>query len=252
MIEPRPQASSRADRERGAARRRCARITTRSRGRGIWRRTGRGHRHRRAAITSGHRHRGQGEGGLRRRDPLLGRGHRRHPLRPLPRPGRAARHLRQARRLRGDPRAHPRDPRRLAAHPLGQGRSRGLEGQGRRGRARLRRDELEHLPGPAAAAAELQVRLAVPQRRRHAAAGGRAQPRMHRDRWGARVEGADGLDRRRVELSRPDRPHPPVRAVSGLAPRSTRGSPTTGGCSPSTRCTSPPSIRPWCRTGAPT
>ena len=29
-------------------------------------------------------------------------------------------------------------------------------------------------------------------------------------------------------------------------------SPTTGGSSPSTRCTSPPSTRRWCRTGAPT
>ena len=40
---------------------------------------------------------------LNRGPALLGRRHRRHPLCPLSRPRRAARHLRQARRLRRDP-----------------------------------------------------------------------------------------------------------------------------------------------------
>ena len=35
-------------------------------------------------------------------------------------------------------------------------------------------------------------------------AGGRAQSRMHRDRQDARLQGADGVDRRRLELSRPE------------------------------------------------
>ena len=68
-----------------------------------------------------HRHRRddrQGRG-LRRRRPDLGRRHRRHALRPLSRSGRAARHLRQARGLRDDPPAHPRDADLLA--PLSRG-----------------------------------------------------------------------------------------------------------------------------------
>ena len=89
----------------------------------------------------------------------------------------------------------------------------GAEGAGRRARARVRRDELEHLPGPARAGALLQVRLAQPHRRRGAGAGGRAQPRLHRLRAGARVEGADGLDRRRLELPRAEPLRPGVRAL---------------------------------------
>ena len=62
----------------------------------------------------------------------------------------------------------------------------------------------------------LQVRLAHPRRRRHAPAGGRAQSRMHRDRQDARLEGADGVDRRRLELPRPGQFHQGVRALSRL------------------------------------
>ena len=84
-------------------------------------------------------------------------------------------------------------------------------------RRRLRRRQLEHLPGPARPDAFLQVRLADPQRQGDARSGGGAQPRMHRDRREARVEGADGLDRRRLELPRPVEPEP--RASTGISSR---------------------------------
>ena len=60
----------------------------------------------------------------------------------------------------------------------------------------------------------LQVRLARPRRCRHAPAGGRAQSRMHRDRQDARLQGADGLDRRRLELPRPGQFRQGLRALS--------------------------------------
>ena len=62
---------------------------------------------------------------VRGRGAVLGRRHRRHAVRALPRRGRAARRLRQARRLRRDQPPDGRDADGLAAHPLGQGRSRG-------------------------------------------------------------------------------------------------------------------------------
>ena len=69
----------------------------------------------------------------------------------------------------------------------------------------------------------------------------------------ARLEGADGVDRRRLELPRPGQFRQGVRALSRRdAARSMTDCLTTGGCSPSTRCTSRPSIRRSCRTGAPT
>ena len=72
-------------------------------------------------------------------------------------------------------------------------------------------------------------------------------------RAGRRVEGADDLDRRRLELSRPEPFHSRLRALPGLGQhQSMRTSPTIGGCSPSTSSTSRPSIPPSCRTGAPT
>ena len=120
-------------------------------------------------------------------------------------------------------------------------------------RPRLRRDELQHLLRRQGPEAFLQVRLAEPRRRRHAQAGGRAQSRMHRDRQDARLQGADGVDRRRLEFSRPGQFHQGLRALSRIrCARSMPTCPTTGGCSPSTRCTSRPSIRRSCRTGAPT
>ncbi len=44
--------------------------------------------------------------------------------------------------------------------------------------------------------------------------GGGAQHRMHRDRPEARLEGADGLDRRRLQFPRPVEPQPRLRLVS--------------------------------------
>ena len=115
-------------------------------------------------------------------------------------------------------------PTRLAAHPVGQGRRPGgAEAEGGRPRPRLRRHELQHLPGPARPGAFLQVRLALAHRRGHAPAGDRAQSRMHRDRPGARLEGADGLDRRRLELSRPEPFHQRLRALSRLDEGDLRG-----------------------------
>jgi L-rhamnose isomerase/sugar isomerase len=64
--------------------------------------------------------------------------------------------------------------------------------------------------------AVLQVRLALPHRQGDAPAGGRAQSRMHRDRQGARLQGADGVDRRRLQLPRPEQLHQGVRALPGL------------------------------------
>ncbi len=51
-------------------------------------------------------------------------------------------------------------------------------------------------------------------RRGHARPSGRAQSRMHRHRPAARLEGTDGLGRRRLQLSRPEQLHQIVRALS--------------------------------------
>ena len=117
------------------------------------------------------RHR-EGRAVLRRR-PLLGRRHGRHPLRAFPRRRRAAQHLRQARRLRGDPPADPRDAERVAAYPVGQGRrSAATQGPWRCAGPRLRCHELQHLLRRARAGAELQIRFAraTPTRQRAAQA----------------------------------------------------------------------------------
>ena len=207
-----------------------------------------------AARARRRRHRRDNRQGrrLRRRRSDLGRRHGRHALRPLSRPGRAARRLRQARGLRDDPSAHPRDADLLAPLPVGQGqRLSRARRAGEGARRRLRRRQLEHLPGPARPEALLQVRLADPQRQGGARSGGGAQPRMHRDRREARVEGADGLDRRRLELPGPVEPEPRLRLVSRVAERDLpRVCRPTGGCSSSTSSTSRPSIRRSFRTGA--
>ena len=51
---------------------------------------------------------------------FVGRGHRRHAVRALPRTRRAPQRLREARGLRGRLQARALDARHLAAHPLGQ------------------------------------------------------------------------------------------------------------------------------------
>ena len=108
----------------------------------------------------------------------------------------------------------------------------------------LRRGELQHLPGPEGPAALLQVRLADPCRQGHAAAGCRAQSRMHRDRAEARLHGAHRVDRRRLELSRPGQSQRRLRPLHRVAagPSTTRCR-RTGSSSSSTSSTSPPSIR---------
>ena len=85
--------------------------------------------------------------------------------------------------------------------------------------------------------------LTHPDRGR-ARAGRRAQPRVHRDRPHARLEGAHGLDRRRREFSRA-RCTSAARssATSRACARSTRRCPTTGASSSSTSSTSRPSTR---------
>ena len=152
-----------------------------------------------------------------RRDPVLGRRHRRHALRPLSRPRRAARHLRQARGLRRHPATDAGDADRLAAHPVGQGAIRSALKQAASrfglGFDAMNSNTFSDAAGPEAV---LQVRLAQPQPMPATRApGGRAQPRMHRDRPDARLEGADGLDRRRLEFSRPESISPgPSSAIS--------------------------------------
>ncbi len=176
---------------------------------------------RRAARPARHRDRRHPRQGRRlpRRHPLLGRRHRRHALRALSRRRRAARHLRQDRGLRRHPAADARHADRLAAYPLGQGRPEAAEAGGVALRPRLRRDELQHLRRRQGPDAFLQIRLAQPRRRRHAQAGGRAQSRMHRDRQDAGLQGADGVDRRRLEFPGPGQFRQGLRALSRLDAR---------------------------------
>ena len=132
------------------------------------------------------------------------------------------------------------DAARLAAHPWDRvedpaalaerGRALGL------GFDAMNSNTFSDQPGPAAL---LQVRLAVatptprcaPRRSRTISSASRSARRS--------APGADGLDRRRLELPRPDALHPRLRPLPRLrCARSTPRSPTTGGCSPSTRSTS--------------
>ena len=155
---------------------------------------------------------------------LVGRRHRRHALRALPRARRAAQRLREARGLRRHQPAGAGDARRLAAHPVGRAGEPG-RAQGVRGGARplLRRHELEHLPGPAGPEAVLQVRQPHPRRRRGARAGGRAQRRLHRAR--DRRSG-----RARTPCGSATGATSPARSTSGA-----RSSATSRACARSTR-----------------
>ena len=133
----------------------------------------------------------------------------------------------------------------LAAHSVGQaGESRRAARVRPRARAVLRLDELEHVSGSAGTAAVVQVRQPQPHRCGSAAAGDRAQPRMSRDRRGARRARAYGVDWRRRQFSRPAALPAGARSVSrqheGDLSRACR---TTGGCSSSTSSTSRRSIR---------
>ena len=184
---------------------------------------------------------------LRRRDAVLGRRHRRHALRALSGPRRAAQHLRQARRLRRHPPADAGHADRLAAHSLGQGRRREeLQGQGRCARPRLRRGELQHLSrtSPARRIPTSSARSATPMRATRAQASNTTSNASRSARRSARkaltVWIGDGSN-----FPGQQQFHAGVRALSRRRwRRSTRRCPTTGGSSSSTRCTSRPSIRP--------
>ncbi|MCK7496802.1 MAG: hypothetical protein MZW92_42360 [Comamonadaceae bacterium] len=134
--------------------------------------------------------------------PSWGVAHRRHALRAVPRAGRAAQRLREARRL---PRHQPpraRHAGHLAAHPVGRARRSCRAARPSRPIAGLiaRHDELEHVRGPAGPGALVQVRQPDAHRPRGPRAGRRAQPALHRARHGARRPRALGLDRRRRQL----------------------------------------------------
>ena len=212
---------------------------------------------RRAAGAPRHRHRrDQGQGrGLRGRGAVLGRRHRRHALRALPGARRAARHLRQARGLRGDPPADRGDadgcrctspgtrpsPAALRdkAAELGLGFD-AMNSNTFSGRARARRSPTS------------SARSATPTRRVRAQAVehnlecieiGQALGSKALTVWigdGSNFPGQSHFTRafeRYLEAMR--------EIYAGAAG-------ATGGCSPSTRCTSRRSTRRWCRTGAPT
>ena len=187
-----------------------------------------------------------------RRAAVLGRRHRRHALRPLSRTGRAARRVREARRLRDRPFAGADHARGLAAHPVGQAQGRArAQGARRHARALVRGHELEHLPGPRRPRPLVQVRQPVARGRGRARAGGRAQPGVHRHRPDARLRLDHGLDRRRRELPRPAPLPPHARALPRRPARSTGACRTAGGCSWSTSSRSRRSTRPSSTTGAP-
>ena len=84
----------------------------------------------------------------------------------FPGAGRAARHLRQARRLRDDLPPRAVDAGGVPPHPVGpHRRPAGVERARARARAPLRRDELEYVPGPGRPAPVVQVRQPDTSRR---------------------------------------------------------------------------------------
>ena len=90
-------------------------------------------------------------------------------------------------------------------------------------RTRVRCRELEHVSGSAEPGAFVQVRLALACRPRRAGPGDRAQHRLHRHRPPARLEGADGVDRRRLQFRRPIEHDPGARSLSRFDARDLRG-----------------------------
>ena len=167
----------------------------------------------------------------------------------LSRARRAAQHLREARGLRGDPAAGAGDAHASRRTSPGTGpRTTARCAEPRRELGpRLRRRELQHLPGPAGpdAVATSSARLshtdpAVARGRRSrtissASRSGASSARKALTVWigdGTNFPGQQNLGQR-------------LRALSGEhGARSTRRCPTTGGCSSSTSSTSPRSTRP--------
>ena len=119
-----------------------------------------------------------------RRGSVVGGRHRRHPLRPVPHRRRAADHRGEDRRRRRAQRADRREPHGQPARALGRSRRdpAALRAHADALGHRLRRDELEHVPGQPVHHRRrrglLQVRVVRQRRRRDVAqARARAQPR---------------------------------------------------------------------------
>ncbi len=138
-----------------------------------------------------------------RRGALLGRRHRRHPLRALPRAGRAEQHPREARGLRRHPAAAGATPTVSLHFPWDKVRHRGRCAEGGGARPRLRRGELQHLLGPPGQPHTYKFgSLATPTPR---SAPRRSSTTSNASRSaGARLQGADRLGRRRHQLPRPE------------------------------------------------
>ena len=138
--------------------------------------------------------------------------------------------VREDRRRRRAQRPHRRQPHGQPARAVGRprpgrGRRRAAPPRGRPGR-RVRRHELQHVPGQPLDHPRrrrvLQVRQPGQHRRGGAAGGHRPQPLRHRPRPGARVAGADRVAGRRHEPPGPGQLPRPVRAGAGRAGRDLR------------------------------
>ena len=205
------------------------------------------------AATSRSTRSGEGRG-FRGRRAELGRRHGRHALRPLSRDRRAAQHPRQARRLHRHPAADRRHAARLAAHPMGPPCDSGELVACGDARPRLRRDELQHLPGRRRPAALLQVRqpLATPTRRSGSRRSSTTSTASLSARRSAQRRSPSGSATARIFPARVHFTKAFERYLESLQGDLRGAARSTGGCSPSTSSTSRPSIRPSCRTGAPT
>ena len=211
-----------------------------------------------AARAPGRRRRTRDRGGapLQRRRSLLGARHGRHPLRALPRRRRAAGDRGEARRRRDAERPHRCEPHGQPARAVGRTGRRSRLAPVRRGaRARLRRDELEHVPGQPVhdgrRRRHLQVRVDGCRGRRGSRGRGRAQPPRDRARRAARLLCTQHLARRRNQPSGTgELPAASSTALPTACAGSTARCQTAGCCSQSTSRTSPRSTPRSSRTGA--
>ena len=152
--------------------------------------------------------RDRGGAPLQRRRSLVGARHRRHPLRALSGRRRAADDRGEARRRRDAERPHGREPDGQPSRAVGRaGRRSGPAPVRRVAGPRLRRDQLEHVPGQPVddgrRRGHLQVRLDGCRRGSGSRGRRRAQPPRRRARQAARRFRAQRLARRRYEPSRP-------------------------------------------------
>ena len=208
----------------------------------IWRRRHErdlGRARRRASADRGRRRRG----GDRRGAPLLGRGsvvgvgHRRHALRPLPGWRRAAHHRREARRHR---RARTRSPARtdtVSLHvpwddPDDPAALRAYADELGIGFDAMNSNTFQDNPSTTGdRCVSYKFGSLGHSDRRRAQAGARAQPRRHRARRAARLDRAHGLARRRHQPSRAGQLPAPVRTRRRRPARvARRASRPTGSC----------------------